>query len=61
MAGFYLGKKAGLFFFFNLRITSCPIVGMIIVRKSNSDINILSIYKVRTLKKTLLVFTQLGS
>lgn len=60
MSRFHLGKKSCFFFFFNL-ITSCPIVGMIIVRKSNSDINILSIYDIRTLNKTLLVFTRLRS
>ena len=46
---------------FNLRSTSCLIVGMIIVTKPNSEINILSVYDVSTLRKTLLVFTQLGS
>ena len=47
--------------FFNLRIKSCLIVGMIIVTKPNNETNILSIYDISTLKKTLLVFTQLGS
>ena len=57
-------QEKKLFFFvvvFNLRIKSCLIVGMIIVTKPNSEINILSIYDISTLKKTLLVFTQLGS
>ena len=58
-------QEKKLFFFvvvvFNLRIKSCLIVGMIIVTKPNSETNILSIYDISTLKKTLLVFTQLGS
>ena len=58
-------QEKKLFFFvvvvFNLIIKSCLIVCMIIVPKPNSEINILSIYDISTLKKTLLVFTQLGS